>query len=66
MGRYFRNDRPLTIAAICKILRTRELEDGSCEVAAEFTSIFNEDQPTLEAFVSCEASKLGLQQQATA
>jgi hypothetical protein len=65
MGRYFKNDQPLTVAAICNVLRTRELEDGRCEVAAEFISIFNEDQPTLEAFVASEAGKLGIPQQVT-
>ena len=66
MGRYFKSDQPLTVAAICNVLRTRELEDGRCEVAAEFISIFNEDQPTLEAFVTSEVGKLGIPEQVAA
>lgn len=61
-----KDGQPLTVAAICNVTRTRMLSDGSCEVAAEFVKVFNEDQTTLSAFVASEADKLGIVQPALA
>jgi len=61
-----RDDQPLTVAAVCKVLRSEQLPDGRCEVAAEFVRVFNEDQNTLAAFVETEAGRLGIPEPAVA
>jgi hypothetical protein len=49
-----------SFTAVCRVLRSKKLPLGGCELAAKFVNIYEDDMTALQRFIEAEAERLGV------